>query len=400
MQWQKTLGGTKNDYGASVKQTNDGGYIVAASTYSDDNDVTGNHDNTGATSDFWVVKLNSTGVLQWEKCYGGSLQDEARCIIQASDDGYVIAGDTYSSNGEVTHTFAPASANPDYWWIKVDSIGGFGSQACLGGTYGSVASSVLQTSDGAYFMLGYTYADDYNVSGNFGGSSGSTADNWLVKVNAGSMEWQNVFGGSLNDFGHGMVLLRNGHLVITGATNSNNPGTVSGQHDASGNTMDLWTYEVKSSGYPPSYWQNAFGGSSNDGGYDLVETADSNVVEVGNTTSTDGNVSGNHGASDFWVIKVQTETGAASATGIDNVTADNSFALYPNPAHNYTTVNVSDNMIGGWLEVNDAVGRIVSRQQINGNKLNIETGGFAKGIYLVRVSENGSAAMVKKLVVE
>jgi hypothetical protein len=399
LQWQNTYGGSKNDYATSIKQTRDGGYVVAGNTYSDDSDVSGNHDPSGAAADFWVVKLNSTGTLQWQKCYGGSLQDDANSIIQTADDGYLIGGDTYSDNGDVTHGFATfVSGIADYWVVKIDSIGGFTWQACLGGSYSSIATSVIQATSTEYFAQGYTYADNDNVSGNFGGSSGATADNWLVNISGGNMNWQNTFGGSATDFGQSIIQLRNGHMVTTGASNSNNPGTVSNQHGG----YDVWTYEVSSSGYPPSLWQNCFGGSAADGGYGLVETTDSDVVEVGYTASTDGNVSGNHGGSDFWVIKVQTETGAVSSTnGIQNVTiADNSFNLYPNPAHSYVTINVSDNLIGNWLEVSDAVGRVISRQQINTGKFNLQTGNLANGVYFVRAGENGNADMVKKLVVE
>ena len=397
LQWQKTFGGSRNDYANSVKQTRDGGFIVVGNTYSNDSDVAGNHDNSGATADVWAVKLDASGTLVWEKNYGGSLQDEANCVIQSADDDYVIVGSSWSNNGDVSRgSFIPVNSNPDYWTLKIDSVGGVVWQGCQGGSLSSEAYSVVQTSATAFFVLGYTDANDYNVSGNFGGSSG-TADNWLINVSSGNMNWQNTYGGTKNEFGHGMILLRNGHMVATGATNSNNPGTVSGQHDASGNTFDLWTYETKSSGYPPSYWQNAFGGSTNDGGYDLVETVDSDVVEVGYASSTDGNISANHGGSDFWVLKVQTETGVHSPAGINEVTGNEVFfALYPNPSHGYTTINVSDNLVGSWLEVSDAVGRVISRQQIDNAKSNLQTGGFARGIYLVRVGES----MVKKLVVE
>ena len=396
LQWSKTFGGTGNDYGQSVKQTNDGGFIVAANTYSHDGDVAGNHDNSGATADVWAVKLDASGTLVWQKNYGGSLQDEANCVIQCTDHDYVIVGSSWSNNGDVSRgSFIPATSNPDYWTLKIDTIGGVVWQGCQGGTNGSQAYSVVQTAT-AFFVLGYTDANDYNVSGNFGGSTG-TADNWLINMSGGNMNWQNTYGGTKNEFGHAMILLRNGHMVTTGATNSNNPGTVSGQHDATGNTVDLWTYEAKSSGYPPSYWQNAFGGTGNDGGYDLVETSDSDVVEVGNASSTNGNVGGNHGSSDFWVIKVQTMTGVHSPTAIDEVAGtEDFFAIYPNPTHGYTTVSVSDNLIGNWVEMTDFVGRSISRQQISTSKFQIPTTGLAKGIYLVRVGEG----LVKKLVVE
>jgi hypothetical protein len=98
IEWQKCLGGTLFEWASAIEQTNDGGYIVAGSTNSDDGDVSDNHGDY----DIWVVKLNSTGVLQWQKCLGGTSDELAYSIQQTTDDGYIIAGWTYSNDGDVS----------------------------------------------------------------------------------------------------------------------------------------------------------------------------------------------------------------------------------------------------------------------------------------------------------
>ena len=89
-----------------------------------------------------------------------------------------------------------------------------------------------------------------------------------------------------------------------------------------------------------------------------------------------------------------------STTGIRNIIPDATINLYPNPAHNYTTVSVTDNLIGSRLDVTDAIGRTVFNQQITGAKFNLPTGNLSKGVYFVRISESGNGGVVKKLVIE
>ena len=98
IQWGKTLGGTESDIAQSILKTRDGGYVVAGYTDSNDGDVTGNHGNT----DFWVVKLSNAGIIQWQKTLGGTQEDYAYSIQQTIDGGYIVVGNTGSNDGDVT----------------------------------------------------------------------------------------------------------------------------------------------------------------------------------------------------------------------------------------------------------------------------------------------------------
>ncbi len=88
--WQKPFGGTQYENGFFISQTFDKGFVLASSSFSNDGDVTGHHGTT-SYSDSWVVKLDSVGNISWEKSLGGANNDEARCVIQASDGGYIVA---------------------------------------------------------------------------------------------------------------------------------------------------------------------------------------------------------------------------------------------------------------------------------------------------------------------
>jgi hypothetical protein len=149
--WIKTFGGSKNDYGQSIIQTTDGGFAVTGYTSSNDGNVSGNHRTN--SYDFWVIKLDETGALQWQKCYGGSTDDKAYDIKQTSDGGYIVVGKDSSGDGNVTEW----RGYTDGWIVKLDRTGNLQWQKSIGGSYSDVFKSVVQTVDGGYLVVGSTF---------------------------------------------------------------------------------------------------------------------------------------------------------------------------------------------------------------------------------------------------
>ena len=96
----KTYGGSKNDSAQSVTATTDGGYIVLGHTQSNDNDITDKQDES---FDYWILKFDANDQLQWQKTYGGSLDDRGNDIIETSDGGYAILGYSFSNNDDVSN---------------------------------------------------------------------------------------------------------------------------------------------------------------------------------------------------------------------------------------------------------------------------------------------------------
>ena len=160
IEWQKCLGGTDEERSSSIQQTTDGGYIVAGYTNSNDGDVSANH----GRADFWVVKLKSTGVIDWQKTLGGSNDDYAYSIQQTPDGAYIVTGLSISNDGDVSDKHGGL----DFWIIKLKSTGNIDWQKCLGGSGFDVAKSIQQTTDGGYIIAGYTKSNDDDVSGNHG----------------------------------------------------------------------------------------------------------------------------------------------------------------------------------------------------------------------------------------
>src|SRR5690606_14542930 len=98
-----------------IRQTSDGGFIVAGE--SNENPL--NSDSWHGDNDYWVLKLNSVGEIEWQKCYGGTNIDEAHSILETTDGGYIVAGQTFSDNGDVSTLVGLVNA----WILKLNSIG-------------------------------------------------------------------------------------------------------------------------------------------------------------------------------------------------------------------------------------------------------------------------------------
>ena len=156
IEWQKTYGGPRWDRAWSVQQTSDGGYIVAGFTQS-----------FGAGGqDFWVLKLDASGNVEWQKTYGGPADDRALWVVEADDGGYAVVGTTASFGAGYS----------DIWLLKLDASGNVEWEKTYGGRLIDGAASVRQTSDGGYVVAG--------LSRSFGASQigGDLEDMWVLKL--------------------------------------------------------------------------------------------------------------------------------------------------------------------------------------------------------------------------
>lgn len=288
IEWQRTYGGSSFEWGFSIVQTNDNGFVIAGSTQSNDNDVTIN--NGGG--DIWVVKLDPVGNIEWERSFGGSGTDRSSYVAQTNDGGYVVLGSTMSNDGDVTLN----QGGFDLWVVKLDALGSILWQRTLGGTNDEDGSQVTQLADGGYLVYGSTRSTDGDFVGNHGQN-----DLWLVKLNSdGDILWQNALGGSSFEEPSSFDLTIDGGFILTGYTMSNN-GDVNGLH---GTQMDCWLVKVTASG--DLEWQKALGGSDSDLGVFVTTSNDGGYLVSGIAYSNNGNVSGNHGGfgGDIWLVKL------------------------------------------------------------------------------------------------
>jgi hypothetical protein len=234
--WQKTYGGTSNDYAWSVQQTADEGYIIAGQTTS-----------FGAgEGDAWVMKLDSLGNVTWQKTYGGSGDDRALSIHQTADEGYIIVGETYSFG----------SGDCDAWVMKLDSLGNVTWQKTYGGSKYDAAWSVQQTADGGYIVAGLTTS--------FGAGD---CDAWVMKLDSlGSITWQKAYGGTKYDAASYVRKTTDGSYIVTGVTNTG-----------------AWAMKLDSVGNVA--WQKTYGGKYGSNAWMVGLTADAGYVVAGYTQS-------------------------------------------------------------------------------------------------------------------
>ena len=288
-EWQQCLGGSGDDTAYSIQQTGDSGFIIAGETYSDDGNVSGNHGG----GDAWIVKLDTNGTLQWQQCLGGSGYDNAKSIRETGDGGYIITGETFSNDGDAGGNHGGG----DVWVVKVNSGGTLQWQQCLGGAGGDKAYSIQKTGDGGYIIAGGTSSNDGDAGGNHGGG-----DAWVVKLSSGgTLQWQQCLGGTSGDTAYSIEPAEGGGYLIAGETHSDD-GDVSGKHGK----WDGWVVKLDSGGTPE--WQRCLGGSEGDSLRSIVQISDGIYITAGVTFSNDGDVSGSHGSGDFWVAKFAPES--------------------------------------------------------------------------------------------
>jgi uncharacterized delta-60 repeat protein len=371
LQWQKTLGGTSGDFAESIQPTPDGGYIMAGWTESNDGDVTGNHGGYDA----WVVKLNSTGSLQWQKALGGTYSEDATSIQLTPDGGYIVAGMACSTDGDVTGNHGGG----DVWVVKLSSTGSLQWQKALGGSAEDRPSSIQPTLDGGYIVAGFTTSTDGYVTGNHG-----SHDAWVVKLsNTGSMQWQKALGGTDWDEATSIQPTPDGGYIMAGSTLSTN-GDVTGNHGSN----DAWVVKLSSTG--SLQWQKALGGTGDEWVYSIQTTSDGRYILAGNTGSTDGDVTGNHGNYDYWVVKLGAEL---STTGF----VKEAIVVYPNPAKSLLTVQNNHQTPFEKIVITDLMGKIVLTQTAPTSQVNVAA--LANGLYIV-TAFSGEEQWVSKFVKE
>lgn len=231
--------------------------------------------------------------LKAQTSLGGSNYDEGHYILQTRDGGFIVCGLTFSNDGDF---HATDIINGDAYIAKYNKLRQLEWTKTYGGSGNDVFNNIAQTYDGGYIATGQTTSNDGDVSGNHGNN-----DVWLVKLSAsGKIEWQKCFGGSGDDFGEAVLQTFYGGYAVSCFVNSND-GDISGNHNTDGN-FDGWFFQVGPKGN--LLFQHCYGGSDFDGFFAMVPSYSGSFILYGASSSNDGDVSGNHGNGDAWVVKV------------------------------------------------------------------------------------------------
>ncbi len=257
--WIRNFGGSSDDEAYAIQETAEGGLIIAGATSS-----------FGAGSrDMWLIKTNASGNPVWTRTYGGLASDGAWSVSQTSDDGFILAGWTFS--------YGPSGLG-NAWLVKTDSLGIMEWNRAFGGLDVDRGYAARQTADGGYIMAGYT--DSFGAG---------LYDQYLVKTDdEGTEQWSRAFGGTGRDYANAVVETEDGGYLTAGYTLS---------YGAGGDDM----YLVRTNGDGDFQWYTTFGGSASDVAYAVANTQDGGYVVAGHTLSSGA------GLHDAWVIRLEPE---------------------------------------------------------------------------------------------
>jgi hypothetical protein len=162
--------------------------------------------------DFWVVKVDAKGEFVWERSYGGSGIEVSYDIAKTSDNAYVITGHTFSSDEQV----AKNNGVSDIWLIKIDDSGALLWERTYGGTRYDTALSISLTGDGGFLISGNSRSSDMDVTKNAGEN-----DIWILKTDSdGDLIWQQTYGGSELDSGYDALEREDGSILVVGSSPS------------------------------------------------------------------------------------------------------------------------------------------------------------------------------------
>ncbi|WP_432412508.1 T9SS type A sorting domain-containing protein [Rasiella sp. SM2506] len=382
--WQKTYGGNMPEFDTYIVETTDGGYFVGG--YSD-SDVNGDKtDPTNGQRDYWALKLDSTGVIVWQNSIGGSLVDRPQAAFETADGGYIIGGfSTSPASGDKSEN---SHGENDYWIVKLDATGAIEWENTIGGSESDTFRDMIQTAEGGYLVGGYSKS---NISGDKDEDSQGDFDYWIVKLDsAGNISWQNTIGGSGIDYPRDVKQLADGSYMIAGWSNSNATGDKT--EDSNGG-YDFWLVKLNTTGDLVS--QNSIGGAGDESGTYIIPTADGGFVM---NCSSDSNISGdkgddNEGLDDYWVFKT---TDAILGSSTYNLSSK--LVAYPNPTHGSFTINLDESDAEMTVTITNMLGQVVATHLFKNAQTLMVTLPNSRGMYLVHLENtNGETAILKMI---
>jgi hypothetical protein len=257
-EWEKAFGGYYNDIAECVEQTEDGGYIIAGMTAS----------QGAGLNDFYLIKTDALGDIEWVKNFGGYADDIAYSVQQTADNGYIIAG----------YTESYGAGDTDFYLVKTDALGNEEWEKTFGGNDAEVAYSIGQTADGGYILTGQTYS--YDVGG---------GDIYLVKTNnTGTREWEQIYGGAGQDIAESVQQTTDGGYILAGFTDSSGAGATD-------------VYLLRTDALGNVEWEQTVGGSGYEKARYVRQTTDGGFISAGQTSSYGA------GGWDAYLVKLSSE---------------------------------------------------------------------------------------------
>lgn len=389
-QWQRTIGGTGQEELLCAFQTTDGGYMLGGSSSSDatktttsknalttsKKEMTNKSANSRGNMDYWIVKLNPQGEVQWQQTYGGKYADVLRSMEQTQDGGYILGG--YSNSPQSGDKTEPSIGIGDYWVVKIDNSGTIEWQRTYGGNGDNQLYVIHQTEDEGYLIGGNTNSTNSLTSK--GGTVSNGTDFWLLKIDAkGNEDWSQTY-----DYGKVDILTslveNKDHTFLIGGYAQNGATSEGGlalkKQQAKG-INDYIALKIDAKGQ--EIWTQSVGSSGEDILRKLIETRDGGYLLAGTSNAASSlDKNSTIGSNDFWVVKLQDQ-------GKSSLVERALIEVFPNPVATFTNVIIGYEYSSGTATVVDLSGRTLQQFPITSRTVPIDMSSYPEGVYIVNI---------------
>jgi hypothetical protein len=300
--WDHCYGANKGEILRGALATNDGGFLLAGYSFSGiSGDKTQANNGPEGTSDYWIIKIDSNGVKQWDRSFGGDGEDELTCIARAPGGGFMLAGSS-SSGMSGDHSQASQGLN-DFWIVSVDSLGNKLWDYRYGGTDDDFLIAITRCTDDGYVLSGYSFS---GIGGDKSQDCWGNSDIWLLKIDSnGGKQWDARFGATKMDRSRSVIQTADGGYFVGGYTNSLQEGDIT---ETSRGIYDFWVIKLDSNG--TKQWDKRYGGSADDHCHLVMQLADGDYMLIGHSQSDIGGDKSQScfGSDDIWMIKLEVIT--------------------------------------------------------------------------------------------
>lgn len=314
-----TYGGSEEDIAHGIAATADGGYIVVGNSKSTDGTFS---NKKRAGSDIFLMKFNALNEVEWTSTYGGSEDDRGHDVVQLRDGGFAVVGYSQSSDGDASRN----EGQHDNWVFKVDAQGNLLWEKSFGFLGHDHAYNIISTLDGGLFFNGFLDVTASNGAGQDGKvqltKKHGVGEFWCHKLDAdGNLQWRRYFGGTSNDRSYDAIETTEGDFVLVGASESQDLDI----SDPRG-SYDAWIVKLNAGG--DLIWERSFGGSEYDGAQSILENRNGDYVVMGQTYSKDEDIKNAKGSSDIFLAFYSKEGVLKSTTNIGNEGFETASALF------------------------------------------------------------------------
>ncbi|WP_348812004.1 T9SS type A sorting domain-containing protein [Flavobacterium maritimum] len=404
-QWQATIGGSGQDELVCAFQTKDGGYMLGGSSNSSLNpksgveqkgameskpDLTNKSEKCRGNMDYWIVKIDNTGKVQWQKTFGGESADVLRSMEQTNDGGYIMGG--YSNSPKSGDKTDANSGMGDYWIIKINDTGDIEWQKTYGGNGDNQLYVIHQIEDGGGYVIGGN-SNSTSPLTSLGGTVGNGTDYWVLKIDAiGDVVWSRTYDFGKVDILTSLIENKDHTFLIGGYAQSENTSPPRGglqvmkmNADKEG-INDYIALKINDSG--EEIWKKTIGSGGEDILRRLIETRDGGYLLAGTSNSNSSrDKNSNIGNNDFWVVKLKDKIKPEEIKA--------SVEAIPNPAKSFTNIIIGYDFEYGTATLVDISGRTLQRFDIHSRTVPIDLSPYPHGVYVVNIKTNVQTDGVK-----